>query len=94
MDQILPLSLSSRMIQPVGKEADPRCHEESTAAPAARTAACSSEPVAPYQALPVSGDLITHNITPALPVIEGNELSQEVGGGWPRPSPTQPPWPR
>lgn len=37
------------------------------------------EPTVPYQALPVTADtVITHNITPALPVIEDIELSTEV----------------
>lgn len=41
-----------------------------------------AEPIAPYQALPVTADsVITHNITPALPVIEEHELSPEVRGG-------------
>jgi hypothetical protein len=42
-----------------------------------------TEPIAPYQAMPVTfeaaepSDLITRNLTPALPVIEG-ELDHEV----------------
>ena len=39
------------------------------------------EPSVPYQALPVTGGaVITHNLTPALPVMELGELSQKVGG--------------
>ncbi len=33
---------------------------------------------AAYQALPVSGALITHNYTPALPVLDADELDKEV----------------
>ncbi len=33
------------------------------------------EPVAPYQALPIT---ITHNITPALPVIDRDDLTPQV----------------
>lgn len=36
-------------------------------------------PVAPYQARPVQGPLITHNMTPAQPVLEVGQLSQQVG---------------
>lgn len=34
--------------------------------------------VAPYQALPVTGDLITEHLTPELPVIEHADLTPEV----------------
>ena len=39
----------------------------------------SQEAVAPYQALPVQGPVITHHMTPALEVIEPGTASEEVG---------------
>lgn len=36
-------------------------------------------PVAPYQALPVTG-AITHNFTPALPVLDQEDIGAEVRG--------------
>ena len=34
--------------------------------------------VAPYQALPVTSEVITEHLTPALPVLEPSELEPEV----------------
>ena len=39
----------------------------------------SQEAVAPYQALPVQGPVITEHMTPALEVIEPGTASEEVG---------------
>ncbi|KDD76585.1 hypothetical protein H632_c172p0 [Helicosporidium sp. ATCC 50920] len=36
------------------------------------------DPVVPYQALPITGATITHNLTPALPVLELEGLPREV----------------
>lgn len=36
------------------------------------------DPVAPYQALPVTPQTITEHLTPALPVIDRGSMSQEV----------------
>jgi hypothetical protein len=42
--------------------------------------ATESLPVAPYQAVPVTpSTIITHNLTPAQPVLEAGELDKEVG---------------
>ena len=39
-------------------------------------------PIAPYQAVPVTGEtLITHNYPPALAVVEHEDMTPEVGGG-------------
>lgn len=37
-----------------------------------------SQPIAPYQALPITASVITEHITPALPVIDHTRMSQEV----------------
>lgn len=37
-------------------------------------------PVAPYQALPVRGPVITHNMTEGLPVVEPGETDPKVSG--------------
>ena len=36
------------------------------------------EPIAPYQALPLTAATITHNMTAALPVFEPSEMTHEV----------------
>eukprot|EP00887_Chlorella_sp_A99_P006485 scaffold3.g6485.t1 len=80
MDQILPLSTFQRLpvaVERQGKQlAEPRREAGSHLQPL-ETPREADEPIAPYQALPVSGATITHNITTALPVIEQGELSQE-----------------
>lgn len=86
MDQILPLSTYQHPPVPVerqGKAAQAPSRQQGQSARSPEPAGQHEEreePIAPYQALPVSGTTITHNITPALPVIEESELSQEVGG--------------
>lgn len=42
----------------------------------------SSPPVAPYQALPVRGPVITHNLTAGLPVLDPGKEPSEVREGW------------
>lgn len=75
MDAILPLVSKQRLPSPVKEAAparsDSAVEEVAAAAPPARGAA--------YQALPVTTQtLITHNITPALPVLDVDELGKEV----------------
>jgi hypothetical protein len=77
MNEILPLSTAGRMPLPALKPLVPLAPRGDTASdeqPASPT-------TAPYQARPVTGStLISHNFTPALPVLDPDELSKEVRG--------------
>ena len=81
MEDILPLVRTAKLPSPVLKPAVPR--EDSASAESVvqqQDAAPGSPRLAPYQALPVTkSTIITHNITPALPVLEPGELDKEVG---------------
>ncbi|EFN53269.1 hypothetical protein CHLNCDRAFT_53969 [Chlorella variabilis] len=79
MEDILPLVRTAKLPSPVLKPAVPR--EDSASAESVvqqQDAAPGSPRLAPYQALPVTkSTIITHNITPALPVLEPGELDKE-----------------
>lgn len=75
MESILPLSMAHKLPHPVLKPAAFDSASEEVAAEGASPRAVS----AAYQALPVTASsLITHNITPALPVLDADELDKEV----------------
>lgn len=81
MDLILPLAAASKLPTPVAKPSV--AHEDSASEEHAvqqeEEAGPPSPRLAAYQALPVTQTtLITHNITPALPVPEDGELDKEV----------------
>ena len=80
MDLILPLSTASRLPTPVLKPTLPRDDSATAEQPQPLQQAPPPEPVtAPYQALPVTGStIISHNFTPALPVLDADELDKEV----------------
>ena len=86
MEDILPLSSSGRLPEPLLKPTlssqrdDSAAAEAATAAAALAAAQLVDEVTAPYQALPVTpATLITHNYTAALPVLDVEELGKEVG---------------
>lgn len=76
MDSILPLSVRGKLPTPVTKSPPPRAdsaEDELLEGGSPRSVGAA------YQALPVTGDsLITHNYTPALPVLDADELGKEV----------------
>lgn len=75
MEAILPLSTSGRLPVPADKPFNP-------AVPRSDSAVEEEPPspsLAPYQARPVTGStIISHNFTPALPVLDADKLDQEV----------------
>lgn len=90
--EILNLSASSPLPIPVGRAqdkagADGDVDKEnglSGFSPRLAGTSPSREPIAPYQALPVTSATITENYTPALPVIDQEHMTPEVS--WRRPS--------
>lgn len=77
MNDILPLSTVGKLPSPVLKRRDDSASAELKAQP--RDEQPTSPRLAAYQALPVSqSTIITHNITPALPVLEPDQLDKEV----------------
>jgi hypothetical protein len=79
MNDILPLSTVGKLPRPVLKRREDSASTEHTAQPKDEKPA--SPRLAAYQALPVSqSTIITHNITPALPVLEPDQLDKEVSG--------------
>lgn len=79
MDSILPLSVRGPLPKPVTKSPPPRADSaEDELVSSGVDGASPRATSAAYQALPVSGALITHNYTPALPVLDADELDKEV----------------
>lgn len=91
--EIVSLATQCHLLTPVGgkgaaKEAGSSVDKENQThqqgGQAAGKQRRADHPTIPYQALPVTQDtIITHNITPALPVIEHQELSKEVRAAGP-----------
>lgn len=78
MEAILPLSTAARLPVPADKPFIPSVPRSDTA----EQEEPSSPPLAPYQARPVTGStIISHNYTPALPVLDADKLDQEVRAG-------------
>lgn len=74
MNDILPLSTVGHLPLPVLKDSPPR-------ADSAEEEALGGSPravPAAYQALPVTGSLITHNYTPSQPVLDADDLDKQV----------------
>lgn len=77
MEAILPLVNRERLPTPCTKGSPPRADSAGEELP--NGGAAQGAVPAAYQALPVTKDsIITHNITPALPVLDADELDKEV----------------
>lgn len=80
--EILSLSLSDPLPVPVangGAVANGLDHKIVNTLGSSPTGASPlKNPVAPYQALPITPQIITENITPALPVFDRSKMTQEV----------------
>jgi len=78
--EILALSSSGPLPIPIGGDGRNRDDENGVAgySPRLLGASPTREPIAPYQALPVTAQLITEHITPALPVIDHSKLTEGV----------------
>jgi hypothetical protein len=82
--EILQLATQCPLPMPVERQAKGAARDDSTdkenfTAQQAPKPKRAEAPIAPYQALPVTLEtVITHNFTPARPVIEQNELTSEV----------------
>lgn len=89
MEAILPLSTTGRLPVPADKPFIPSVPRSDTAAEEEPT----SPSLAPYQARPVTGStIISHNYTPALPVLDADKLDQEVRACTPAPLPLLAMW--
>jgi hypothetical protein len=81
MDDILPLTKAHKLPEPVLKPVGVPHVEDSAASehePAELEAAPLSPRLAAYQALPVTKSTITHNYTPALAVLDADDMDKEV----------------
>ncbi|KAI3436035.1 hypothetical protein D9Q98_002092 [Chlorella vulgaris] len=80
MDDILPLAKAHKLPEPVLKPVGVPHVEDSAASehePAELEAAPLSPRLAAYQALPVTKSTITHNYTPALAVLDADDMDKE-----------------
>lgn len=77
---VVALSSAGSLPTPVGQPAPSlRSPSKAHASTAQNSLREPDEPSVPYQARPVTSAVITHNLTPPLPVMEPGEMTQQVG---------------